>query len=105
MSFSRSMGVDEFGIETIYHDLGDRVVIQKKQDVSKILDDNVRRSNAVSGRMGEMVHIAHIPFNVIDQWTLEDGINYWSSQNKRAILKKLHDISYKKLKTHPGNFL
>jgi hypothetical protein len=89
---------------TIYHDLGDKVVIQKVQDVSPILEANKAQYNAASGRMGDLVHVGRIPKVVMDRWIIEDGINYLSPENKGLLLKKLEQRDNRLFKVHPGKF-
>ena len=93
------------GVSTVYHDLGDRVVIERLQDVAPIIEANKRQYNEAGGRMGEMVHIGRVPAVVIDQWCKEDGINYLDKANRKALLAKLHHPDNRMFKTHPGKFV
>ena len=92
------------GVTSVYHDLGDRVVIQNRQDIRDIVEANKRQKNDSSGRMGEMVHVGRIPVVVMDQWIREDGINYLKAENKGLLLKKLEQRDNSVFKTHPGKF-
>ena len=69
-------------------------------DVPIILDRNKRAQNDhTGGRMGEMVHAAHIPASVLLQWFHEDGI--MATQNPEYMKRKLNDPSWKYLKRLP----
>lgn len=93
-------------VTTIYHDLGDKVVIQKVQDVDPIIEANKAQYNAASGWMGNMamVHVGRVPKVVMDRWILEDGINYLAPENKGLLLKKLEDRDNRMFKVHPAKF-
>ncbi len=93
------------GVTSVYHDLGDQVVIERVQDVSAIIEANKRQSNEATGRMGEMVHIGRIPVVIMDRWIKEDGINYLLKDNMPLLMKKLHHPDNKFMKTHPGKFI
>lgn len=94
------------GIVTKMHNLGDRVVVERVEDVTSILEANKRQFNDVStsGSMGEMVHIGRIPVVVMDRWCKEDGINYLAHENKGLLMKKLEQRDNRLFKTHPGKF-
>lgn len=91
-------------VTTVYHDLGDKVVIQKVQDVDGILEANKRQYNDAGGRMGDLVHVGRIPKVVMDRWIIEDGINYLAPENKGLLLKKLEQRDNRLFKVHPGKF-
>lgn len=92
------------GVATVYHDLGDRVVVQNVQDVSAIVEANKRAYNDASGCKSEMVHIGRIPVVIMERWCKEDGINYMAKENMKALLRKLENPDNRMFKTHPGKF-
>lgn len=97
----------ENGIVSILHDLKDgRFVLEKKSDVTAIIEANKRQYNDVdrSKRMGEFVHVGRVDTVVLDRWCKEDGINYLAPENKGMLLKKLEQRENRMFKTHPGKF-
>lgn len=96
----------DMGVVTKMHDLGDRVVIERVEDVSAIIEANKRQFNDVStsSRMGEMVHVGRIPVVVMERWMQEDGINYLAKENKGLLLKKLEERDNRMFKTDPRKF-
>lgn len=94
------------GVITKMHDLGDRVVIERVEDVTAVLEANKRQFNDVStsARMGDMVHVGRIPCVVMDKWCQEDGINYLAKENKGLLLKKLEERDNRMFKTDPRKF-
>jgi len=92
------------GVTTIFHDDGDRVALERVQDVSAIVEANKRALNDASGRMGEFQHVGRIPIVVLERWMKEDGINYLDKDNTQALLKKLELRDNRLFKTHPGKF-
>lgn len=91
-------------ITQYYHDLGDKIVIQKVEDVSAVVEANKRALNENSKRspMGEFVRVGCIPATVMERWCREDGINYLT--DTRALLKKLEDPDNRAFKTHGARF-
>lgn len=100
----RIMNTGDVGVTTIWHDLGDEVVIEKVSDSSAIIEANKRKYNDAAGRMGDMVEVANIDAVMLDRWCREDGINYYHQDNLRLLLKKVHQPENRYWKTHPGKF-
>lgn len=96
--------VIEDGKKTVYHDLGDKVVIERLSDASAVIEANKRQMLDTTGRMGEFVHIGRVPTEIIDRWSREDGINYMAQENAMKLVKKLEERDNRLFKTHPGKF-
>lgn len=97
----------DHGVVTLMHDLGDRVVVERKStNIGAIIEANKRQSNDVSrsARMGEMVHVGRIDAVVLQDWCNKDGINYLAKENQGLLLKKLEQRENRMFKTHPGKF-
>lgn len=100
----RILNTGEAGVTTVWHDLGDSVVIEKVSDSSAIIEANKRQYNDAGGRMGDMVHIGRVDAVMMDRWCREDGINYLLPENGKLLLKKLEQPENRYWKTHPGKF-
>lgn len=95
------------GVMTKIHDLGDRVVIEKIEDISAVVEANKRQYNAVSklDRMGDgLHHVGRVPIVVMERWMREDGINYLAAENKGLLLKKLENPDNRVFKVDPRKF-
>lgn len=101
----RLLEVDERGIQRYYREQDGQMIVEKVQDVTAIIDDNKRRKNEVSGRMGDLVHVAEIPFVLLERWCQEDGINYMAQENRKALMRKIHERDNSFVKVHPGRFI
>lgn len=97
---------NEDGVQTIYHKEDDKVVIERKTDISGLLEANKRQYNDVqkTARMGDFVHVGRIDTVILDKWCREDGINYLAPEHKGKLLKKLEERDNRLFKTHPGKF-
>ena len=92
-----------------YDAMGDRLVVQRSQDVQKILDRNKAIANSHqakrphAGRYRETYnYVASIPMIVVEKW-MQEGINFFNPtpEDKRKIRAYLNG-EYKNLKTIPG---
>lgn len=95
----------ERGIQSIFHVQDGQMYVEKTQDVTAIVEANKRQLNSVSGRMGDLVHVGEIPDVVMDRWCIEDGINYYRSENRKSLMRKLHERDNAAFKVHPGKFV
>lgn len=43
-------------------------------------------------------HYAKVPFDVIEKWKREEGINFWDANDWKRVMKKLNDPDYRYLK-------
>lgn len=82
-----------------------KVIIERQQDVSPILDRNQQLRNHFSGKkMGDMQHIASIPFAVVEEWRNRYGINVFrpNKEDQKRIQKLLNSPEYAYLRTGGG---
>lgn len=93
------------GITSIYHEQDGQMIVEKVQDVTDIIESNKQKRNSVSGRMGDLVHVAEIPMVVLEKWCNEDGINYLRPEHKKALMRKIHERDNSLFKVHPGRFV
>lgn len=100
-----SLGADN-GVETIVHhdDDGDRLIIERAQDVQPILDHNKRLFTHNDGYSPsrELRRVASIPLVVVEKWLREDGIDVFNKDHAEAVRRKLNDPAYAHLRTAPG---
>lgn len=92
-----------------YDDGADRLIVERSQDVSAILERNKAWVNSQqakkpsAGRYNQTYNfVASIPMIVIEKW-MQEGIDFWnpSPEDKRKIRQYLNG-DYKHLKTTPG---
>ena len=88
---------------------GDKTIIKRSQDVSKILSENqAELNNSSSNWKGDFHKVASIPFIVVEQWRNElkakgaSDINPLSRENKKFLISKLNDYNYSRLRTKDG---
>jgi len=96
----------ETGLETIYHEDGDKVFIETKQDVEKHLDFNKASRDEHNNYLQKGVehyHIAHIPDVFISKIRDEYGLDLFNPEHAEDVKKKvLNNPDYKFLRTTPG---
>lgn len=64
----------ELGIETIIHDTGDKVSIEKKYDAQPLLElAAAERAHTDGQRWGEMRKVGHIPMAELSKMMRQDG--------------------------------
>ncbi len=94
---------------TKYHHDGDRLIIERVQDIEPIIDANKRQMNDNYGHSestrwkGELHHVARIPEVVIEKWCKDHGFTYSDFFNDRSISKRfLNDPENAYFRTKPG---
>lgn len=97
------------GVNTYFHQDGDKTILRRTQDVQNALDMNARDRNADSGNWkGDFHKVASIPYIVIDQWRNElkaQGAHNpepLARENHKWFIAKLNDYNYSKLRTKEG---
>jgi hypothetical protein len=84
-----------------YEEDGDKLIVERVQDVEPILNDNKRAlNNASSSWKGEFHHVASIPLVIIEKYKNEKGIDLL--KDKAALKKFLNDPDNKFFRTKPG---
>jgi len=87
------------GIKSVWHydDATDTAFIEKRQDVTEIIDNNKRQFNEDHGRYGEWNKVASIPLNVYfdlkQKGIVDDPV---------AMKKWLNDPDNRFFRTRPG---
>lgn len=77
------------GSVTKFHDLGDKFVIAKTQDVEAVVEDAKARHNidATKTGMGDR-HAMRVPIIVIDAWARKKGLTYGNVMRDQSLLKQ-----------------
>lgn len=77
------------GSVTKFHDLGDKFVIAKTQDVEAVVEDAKARHNAGATQtgMGDR-HAMRVPLILIDAWARKKGLTYGEVMRDQALLKQ-----------------
>jgi hypothetical protein len=84
-----------------YEEDGDRLIIQRIQDVEPILEANKAKANdARTDWKGEFHHVASIPLVIIEKYKNEKGIDLM--KDKAAMKRFLNDPDNKFLRVKPG---
>ncbi len=84
-----------------YEESGDKLIIERTQDVEPILDTNKRIANdAPTNWKGEFHHVASIPLILIEKYKNEKGIDLM--KDKAAMKRFLNDPDNKFIRTKPG---
>lgn len=106
--------VSEFNPETgevdYFHDNGDGTfAIESVQDVTPILEANVKRFNAAAdtrvdgeARRSEFRHVARIPRIILTKVLREEGIDLLKPENQDELRRRLNDPDWRMFRTHPG---
>lgn len=96
-------------VETKYHFDGDRLIIERVQDIEPIIEENKRRMNAWYGHnesnrwRGDVHHVASVPEVVIEKWCNEHGFTYEDFIKDSSICKRfLNDPANANFRTKPG---
>tara|TARA_R100001460_G_scaffold92329_1_gene134187 strand:+ start:151 stop:426 length:276 start_codon:yes stop_codon:yes gene_type:complete len=84
-------------VETKVLDHDGKIVINRSQDVERILDFNKERNIDGHNRKSDMRLVGSIPFVVIEMWMKECGAKLGSSELNEYIKKKLQSGDYSKL--------
>lgn len=77
-----------------------KIRVIRSQDVAPILENNARLRNDGNGYDSscEMVRVASIPCVLIEQW-MKEGINFFNPNHWPAVLRKIKDTDFSKLRT------
>ena len=84
-------------VQTGFFDEDGKVVIQRKQDVQRILDFNKERNIDGHNRKSDMRLVGSIPFVVIEMWMKESGAKMGSKEFQEYVKKKLTSGEFSKL--------
>ena len=84
-------------VQTRYFDEDGKIIIQRTQDVQRILDFNKERNIDGHNRKSDMRLAGSIPFVVIELWVRESGCKLGSSEFLEYCKKQLMSGNYSKL--------
>ena len=93
------------GVDVIFHGEGDDFIIEHKQDVEPVLEQNLLERNEFTNytqKGVEWYHVAHIPAVVEIEWREKLGINLTTREGQERAFKLLNDLDYRKLRTSGG---
>jgi hypothetical protein len=96
----------ETGVERWFHHDGEKISIETKQDVAKVLDicGNIRNEFSGYKDKGDhhIHHVAHFTPVVIAQWLEDYGIDIFNPDHSDMVWKKLNDPDWRKIRTTEG---
>lgn len=84
-------------VKTGYFDEDGKVIIQRTQDVQRILDFNKERNIDGHNRKSDMRLVGSVPFVVIEMWMKECGAKLGSEEFNEYVKKKLTSGEFSKL--------
>ena len=84
-------------VQTRYFDEDGKIIIQRTQDVQRILDFIKERNIDGHNRKSDMRLAGAIPFVVIEQWVRESGCKLGSPEFLEYCKKQLMSGNYSKL--------
>ena len=84
-------------VQTKYFDEDGKLIINRSQDIQRILDFNKERNIDGANRKSDMRLVGSIPFVVIEMWLNESGLKLHTDEFKEYIKKKLVSGDYSKL--------
>ena len=84
-------------VSTRFFDEDGKIIINRSQDVQRILDFNKERNIDGHNRKSDMRLAGSIPFVVIEQWMRESGCKLGSPEFLEYCKKKLMSGDYSKL--------
>jgi hypothetical protein len=96
--------VEQEGPIVVTTTVKDGLVVEKRtQDVQPILDANGRAANHSDcySPSRDLQHVARIPNIVIEQW-LKEGVDVYNPEHEAAVMKRLNDGGWMKLRTGGG---
>ena len=93
------------GRYTVAHEDGDGgIILETKQDVSKIIDANKRQYNDVTSqdKWGDLTHVARLPLTVVDELNRKRVMRGFAVIYEKAFKMFLNDPDNRFFRTRPG---
>tara|TARA_Y100000015_G_C2347608_1_gene69005 strand:- start:123 stop:398 length:276 start_codon:yes stop_codon:yes gene_type:complete len=87
-------------VQTRFFDEDGKIIVNRTQDVQRILDWNKERNIEGHNRNSGMRHVGSIPYVVVEMWMNECGAKLGSQELNEYIKKKLMSGEYSKLIAH-----
>ncbi len=84
-------------LKTQYHVEDDKVVVNRQQDIQRILDFNRERNIDGHNKKSDMRLVGSIPFVVVELWLQESGLKLGSQEFAEYVKKKLMSGEFSKL--------
>ena len=84
-------------VQTRILDEDGKIIVNRTQDVQRILEWNKERNIEGHNRKSDMRHVGSIPFVVVEMWMNECGAAFGSQELNEYIKKKLMSGEYNKL--------
>ena len=84
-------------VQTKYFDEDGKVIVNRSQDVQRILDFNKERNIDGHNRNSDMRLVGSIPFVVVEMWMKECGAKIGSPEFQEYVKKKLTSGEFSKL--------
>ena len=84
-------------LKTQYHVEDDKVIVNRQQDIQRILDFNRERNIDGHNKKSDMRLVGSIPFVVVELWVQESGLKLGSQEFAEYVKKKLMSGEFSKL--------
>ena len=84
-------------VSTKYITEDDKLIINRSQDIQRILDFNKERNIEGHNRKSDMRLAGSIPFVVVEMWIRESGLKLGSQEFAEYVKKKLMSGEFNKL--------
>ena len=84
-------------VSTKYITEDDKLIINRSQDIQRILDFNKERNIEGHNRKSDMRLAGSIPFVVVEMWIRESGLKLGSQEFAEYVKKKLMSCEFNKL--------
>jgi|GEM_PF-1162786 len=91
---------DNLSLNTSYKTEDDKLIINRSQDVSAILNFNKEKQIDGHNRKSDMRHVGSLPFVVVEKWINESGLKIGSPEFSEYVKRKLLSGEYSKLMVH-----
>lgn len=93
------------GIDTILHDDGEKLAIERIADVQPVLDEVAEIKKHTNGMSAtrEIAHVGRIPGIIIEQYCNEHGIDFYTFMNEDVHIHRiLTDANYSRFRIWEG---
>ena len=87
-------------MKTDYHTQDDKLIINRTQDVTAILDEVKSKGSQAHNARSDMRHVGSVPFVLVEMWMKESGLRMGSPEFAEYVKKKLLSGDYGKLIVH-----
>lgn len=91
---------DNLSLNTSYKTEDNKLIINRSQDVSAILNFNKEKQIDGHNRKSDMRHVGSLPFVVVEKWINESGLKIGSPEFSEYVKRKLLSGEYSKLMVH-----